>query len=45
MRFMSKLISLLRHVPLFQDLSAAELETIAPLFVERKYKKGTILFF
>ncbi|MED4603524.1 Crp/Fnr family transcriptional regulator [Paenibacillus validus] len=42
---MSKLISLLRHVPLFQDLSAAELETIAPLFVERKYKKGTILFF
>lgn len=42
---MSKLIPLLHKVPLFQDLSVAELETIAPLFVERKYKKGTILFF
>ncbi|UUZ82973.1 Crp/Fnr family transcriptional regulator [Paenibacillus sp. P26] len=42
---MSKLISLLQHVPLFQDLSVTELEAIAPLFVERKYKKGTILFF
>ncbi|MCZ8514130.1 Crp/Fnr family transcriptional regulator [Paenibacillus filicis] len=42
---MSKLIPLLQQVPLFQDLTAAELETISPLFVERKYKKGTILFF
>lgn len=42
---MNKLIPLLKNVPLFQDLSVAELETIAPLFVERKYKKGTILFF
>ncbi|TVY10197.1 Crp/Fnr family transcriptional regulator [Paenibacillus cremeus] len=40
-----KLLSLLQNVPLFQDLSAAELESIAPLFVERKYKKGTIMFF
>ncbi|WP_159888281.1 Crp/Fnr family transcriptional regulator [Paenibacillus puerhi] len=42
---MNKLIPLLQHVPLFQDLTEAELEAIAPLFVERKYKKGTILFF
>lgn len=42
---MSKLIPLLKNVPLFQDLTVPELETIAPLFVERKYKKGTILFF
>jgi CRP/FNR family transcriptional regulator, cyclic AMP receptor protein len=42
---MSKLIPLLKNVPLFQDLSQSELETIAPLFIERKYKKGTILFF
>ncbi|MEK8131136.1 Crp/Fnr family transcriptional regulator [Paenibacillus filicis] len=42
---MDKLVPLLQHVPLFQDLAVEELETIAPLFVERKYKKGTILFF
>lgn len=42
---MNKLIPLLKHVPPFQDLSEAELEAIAPLFVERKYRKGTILFF
>ncbi|MCZ8523875.1 MULTISPECIES: Crp/Fnr family transcriptional regulator [Paenibacillus] len=41
---MSKLIPLLQNVPLFQDLSAAELESVAPLFQERKFKKGTILF-
>ncbi|WP_426451002.1 Crp/Fnr family transcriptional regulator [Paenibacillus sp. S-38] len=41
---MSNLISLLQHVPLFQDLSVTELESVAPLFQERKYKKGTILF-
>jgi CRP/FNR family cyclic AMP-dependent transcriptional regulator len=42
---MHKLVPLLQKVPIFQDLSASELETIAPLFVERHYKKGTILFF
>jgi CRP/FNR family transcriptional regulator, cyclic AMP receptor protein len=42
---MDKLVPLLQHVPLFQDLAVSELESIAPLFVERKYKKGTILFF
>ncbi|SCW61352.1 CRP/FNR family transcriptional regulator, anaerobic regulatory protein [Paenibacillus tianmuensis] len=44
-RLMSKLITLLHDVPLFQDMSVAELETIVPLFVERKFKKGNILFF
>ncbi|WP_281890210.1 Crp/Fnr family transcriptional regulator [Paenibacillus sp. YYML68] len=42
---MNRLIPLLQNVPIFHDLSAAELESIAPLFIERKYKKGTILFF
>ncbi|TDF97239.1 Crp/Fnr family transcriptional regulator [Paenibacillus piri] len=42
---MRNIVPLLQNVPIFQDLSASELETIAPLFVERTYKKGTILFF
>jgi CRP/FNR family cyclic AMP-dependent transcriptional regulator len=42
---MHKLVPLLQNVPIFQDLSINELEVIAPLFVERNYKKGTILFF
>jgi CRP/FNR family cyclic AMP-dependent transcriptional regulator len=42
---MQSLIPLLQRVPLFQDLAVSELETIAPLFVERDFKKGTILFF
>lgn len=41
---MSRIIPLLQNVPLFQDLSVSELESIAPLFVEKKYKKGTVLF-
>jgi CRP/FNR family transcriptional regulator len=41
---MHKIIPLLHNVPLFQDLSAEELESVAPLFIERKYKKGSILF-
>ena len=42
---MSRIIPLLQNIPLFQDLSVSELESIAPLFVEKKYKKGTVLFF
>ncbi len=41
---MNRLISLLQNVPLFQDLSAAELEEISPLFAERTFKKNTVLF-
>lgn len=39
------MIPLLKNVPLFQDLAEHELDAIAPLFVERKYKKNTVLFF
>jgi CRP/FNR family cyclic AMP-dependent transcriptional regulator len=42
---MQTIVPLLQNVPLFQDLSVSELESIAPLFVERHFKKGTILFF
>ncbi|NOU93528.1 cyclic nucleotide-binding domain-containing protein [Paenibacillus sp. LMG 31456] len=42
---MRKLIPLLQNVPIFQDLTTNELEAIAPLFVERTFKKGTIIFF
>lgn len=41
---MNRLISLLQNVPLFQDLSTAELEAIAPLFGECEFKKNTVLF-
>ncbi|TBL71248.1 Crp/Fnr family transcriptional regulator [Paenibacillus thalictri] len=42
---MHKIIPLLQNVPLFQDFSPEELEFFAPLFTERKFKKGSILFF
>lgn len=42
---MQIMIPLLKNVPLFQDLAEHELDAIAPLFVERKYKKNTVLFF
>lgn len=39
------IIPLLRSVPIFRDLSQEELQTMAPLFTERRYKKGSIIFF
>lgn len=42
---LSEVQSLLKHVPLFEDLDESELQEVAPLFAERKYKKGSILFF
>jgi CRP/FNR family transcriptional regulator, cyclic AMP receptor protein len=41
---MNTIVQLLQHVPLFRDLSEAELLAVAPLFTEREFKKGTILF-
>jgi CRP/FNR family cyclic AMP-dependent transcriptional regulator len=38
------IVPLLQNVPLFQELSQADLLGIAPLFVEKKVKKGSILF-
>lgn len=38
------IVSLLQHVPLFQELSEEDLIGIAPLFIEKKVKKGSILF-
>src|SRR5690606_41667019 len=32
-------------VPLFEDFDESELAAVAPLFVERKYRKGAILFY
>lgn len=37
--------ALLKNVPLFEDFSEEELDSIAPLFHERTYKKGAFLFF
>ncbi|WP_249866013.1 Crp/Fnr family transcriptional regulator [Paenibacillus konkukensis] len=34
----------MKEVPIFEHLSASELESIAPLFAERHYKKNTVLF-
>lgn len=42
---MSTIKNLLKNVPLFEDLDESELQAVAPLFAERKYKKGSILFF
>lgn len=42
---MSKIISMLENIPIFESFSPEELGRIASLFVEHKYKKGTILFF
>mgnify|MGYP001169941456 CR=1 FL=1 len=36
---------LLKQVPLFEDFDEQELASVAPLFAERQYRKGTILFF
>jgi len=38
------IVSLLQNVPLFQELSEEDLLGLAPLFTEKKVKKGTILF-
>ncbi|WP_409341875.1 Crp/Fnr family transcriptional regulator [Paenibacillus sp. MBLB4367] len=40
----SRIAVLLKSVPIFEDLLYEELESIVPLFTERKYKKGSILF-
>lgn len=37
--------TLLKNIPLFEDFDEEEIRSVAPLFSERKYKKGTILFF
>ncbi|UKS26479.1 Crp/Fnr family transcriptional regulator [Paenibacillus sp. HWE-109] len=42
---MKTIISLLHNVPLFQQLTEDDLLGIAPLFTEKKVKKGSILFF
>ncbi|NQX70948.1 Crp/Fnr family transcriptional regulator [Paenibacillus alba] len=42
---MKTIISLLQNVPLFQQLTEDDLEGLAPLFTEKKLKKGSILFF
>lgn len=35
---------LLKFVPLFEEFDESELAAVAPLFAERKYRKGAILF-
>ncbi|MFC0213416.1 Crp/Fnr family transcriptional regulator [Paenibacillus chartarius] len=37
-------MQLIQNVPLFQEYTREELEAIAPLFKERKYSRGSILF-
>jgi CRP/FNR family transcriptional regulator len=37
-------MALIQNVPLFQDYNEEELQALAPLFKERKYARGTILF-
>lgn len=41
---MKTIVQLLQNVPLFQELSEEELFGLAPLFTEKKVKKGRILF-
>lgn len=41
---MKTIVPLLQHIPLFQELAEDDLIGIAPLFTEKKVKKGTILF-
>ncbi|MDD9271087.1 Crp/Fnr family transcriptional regulator [Paenibacillus sp. GCM10023248] len=41
---MKTIISLLHNVPLFQQLTEEDLQGIAPLFTEKRVKKGSILF-
>ncbi|GFP38228.1 CRP/FNR family transcriptional regulator, cyclic AMP receptor protein, partial [Candidatus Hakubella thermalkaliphila] len=40
----SKSAESLQKVPFFEGLSAAELETVACVMIERFYPKGTVLF-
>lgn len=42
---MESVVNLLKLVPLFEDFDERELAAVAPLFVERKYRKGTVIFF
>jgi CRP/FNR family cyclic AMP-dependent transcriptional regulator len=42
---MSDILALLKNVPLFEDFGDEELKAVSPLFSERKYKKGAVLFF
>lgn len=42
---MSKINFLLDHVPFFLDLNPSEIEPLLPLFHEKKYKKGSTIFF
>jgi len=42
---MSIFLSLLKNIPLFEDFNEEELRAVAPLFTERNFKKGAILFF
>ena len=41
---MNDLIDLLKNVPLFQDLSKEELESICPLLQEIRWKRGNVIF-
>lgn len=41
---MKALIGLLRNVPLFQDLEEEVLASLIPLFQEKKWNRGTLLF-
>ncbi|MDF2814110.1 MAG: Crp/Fnr family transcriptional regulator [Paenibacillus sp.] len=42
---MKDIVTLVRNVPLFQHLKDEELVMISSLFMERKYKKNSIIFF
>ncbi|MFC5450728.1 Crp/Fnr family transcriptional regulator [Paenibacillus aestuarii] len=41
---MVSIAPLLQHVPLFQELSEEERQGLAPLFTEKKIRKGSVLF-
>ncbi|MDF2547249.1 Crp/Fnr family transcriptional regulator [Anaerosolibacter sp.] len=41
---MNKNIALIKHMPIFSQLSDESLEKIAAITVEKKYRKGTIIF-
>ncbi|MEW9123356.1 MAG: Crp/Fnr family transcriptional regulator [Thermotaleaceae bacterium] len=41
---MNKNTELIKHVPIFSQLEQSALEKIASITVERKYRKGTIIF-
>lgn len=42
---MSAIEQVIAEVPIFEDLQEGEIRSIVPLFKERHYRKGTILFF